>query len=200
MSDVYEITHSSFELKTVGDFIFAPGSPASRYINKEKEFLAVKNKEGITNKEAIISRFKSKRKLEEIASLPLKQIPIKVGTKLAIPVSKIDRIGLLTDGIQVVNNDVPAFKAKALAELEANENYNPVRKLKSRSKISGELSETYPEVTVWIWCRALSNTEISDEVEFNKGEIFNVTPFVQRLTTSNSKGGGNFSFTLPPKI
>ena len=198
MSDVYEITHSSFELKTVGDFIFAPGSPASRYINKEKEFLAVKNKEGITNKEAIISRFKSKRKLEEIASLPLKQIPIKVGTKLAIPVSKIDRVGLLTDGIQVVDNNVPVFKAKALAELEANENYNPVRKLKSRSKISGELSETYPEITVWIWCRALSNTQLSDEVDFNKGEIFNITPFIQRLTTSNSKGGGNFSFTLPP--
>lgn len=199
MNDVYEITHSSFELKTVGDFIFAPGSPASRYINKEEEFLSIRNKEGKTNREAIISRFKSKRKLEEINKLSPKDIPIKVGTKLAIPVSKIDRIGLLTDGIQVVDNNVPAFKARALAELESKENYNPVRKLQSvGSVISGETIEIYPEITVWIWCRALSNTELSDEVDFNKGEIFNITPFVNKLTTSNAKGGGNFSLSLSP--
>lgn len=198
MSDVYEITYSSFELKTVGDFIFAAGSPASHYKNKEEEFLSVVNKSGKTNRETIISKFKSKKKLEDIKTLSAKDLPIKVGTVLAIPVSKIDRVGLLTDGIQIVENNVAAFKARQLVELEENENYNPVRKLQNGKLLSGGLSETYPEITVWIWCKALSNSKLSSDADLNKGEIFNITPFIQKLTTNNSKGGGNFSFTLPP--
>ena len=198
MSDVYEITHSSFELKTVGDFIFAAGSPASHYINKEEEFLSVVNKSGKTNKETIISKFKSKSKLEEIATLSAKDIPIKVGTVLAIPISKMNRVGLLTDGIQIVENNVAAFKAAQLAKLEADENYNPTRKLQKGKLLSGGLSEVYPEITVWVWCKALSNTFLTNDIELDRGEIFNITPFIQKLTTNNSKGGGNFSFTLPP--
>ena len=70
----------------------------------------------------------------------------------------IDRVGLLTQGIEVVSNNIPAFKARQLAELETKEGYNPARKTKPIKGIlnAGVLTESFPEVTVWVWCRALS--------------------------------------------
>lgn len=198
MEEVYEVIFSSIELKTVEDYVADPGSPASKFKNKEEEFLKVKNKEGKTNKDAILERFRSQSYKEEILKLPAKQYPLKVGTKLAIPVKQVDRVGLLTQGIEVVSNDIPAFKAKKLAELELNEGYNPIRKTSLvKGKLNyGTLVESYPEITVWVWCRALSNSnKLGDE---NKGQIFNITPFVQKLTTNMSKNGGNFQISLPP--
>jgi len=195
--EIYEVIFSSPELKTVEDYIKEPGSPASKYIDREEEFLQVKNKEGKTNKEVIVSKFKQLKLQQKYNNLPAKQIPLKVGTKLAIPANQIDRVGLLTQGIEVVSNDAPAFKARALAELEVKEGYNPARKTRPIKGFlnKGILSESYPEVTVWIWCRALSNSKLSDE---NDGEIFNITPFVQKVSTNVGKNGGNFQITLPP--
>lgn len=195
--EVYEVFFSSPELKTVSDYVNEIGSPASKFINREEEFLQVKNKQGKTNKETILARFKQQKLKDKYSKLPAKKLPLKIGTKLAIPAKEIDRVGLLTQGIQVVSNNIPAFKAKALAELEANEGYNPARKTKPIKGVlsSGVLSETYPEVTVWIWCRALSTTQLYEE---NNGEIFNITPFVEKVTTNVGKNGGNFQLTLPP--
>lgn len=197
MKEVYEIIFSSPELKTVGDFVSEAGSPASKFINREQEFLSVQNKEGKTNKEVILNRFKQQKLREKYASLPPKQLPLKIGTKLAIPAKDVDRAGLLTQGIEVVSNDIPAFKAKALAELELKEGYNPARKTKPIKGILnvGVLSEMYPEATVWVWCRALSSNRLDTD---NNGEIFNITPFIQKISTNVGKNGGNFQLTLPP--
>lgn len=195
--EVYEVIFSSPELKTIGDYVGDPGSPASKFINREEDFLQVKNKEGKTNKEVIVNRFKQQKKRDEYNKLPAKQLPLKVGTKLAIPAKEIDRAGLLTQGVQVVSNNTPAFKAKALAELEAKEGYNPARKTKPVKGVLnvGVLSESYPEVTVWVWCRALCDNSLHLE---NNGQIFNITPFVEKVSTNVGKNGGNFQLTLPP--
>lgn len=195
--EVYEVIFSSPELKTVADYVAEPGSPASKFINREEEFLKVKNKEGKTNKEVILSRYKYQKSKDKYSKVPAKELPLKVGTKLAIPVLDVDRVGLLTQGIEVVSNDIPAFKARALAELEEKEGYNPVRKTKPiKGALNvGVLSESFPEVTVWVWCRALSDSKLHEE---NKGQIFNITPFVQKVVTNVGKNGGNFQMVLPP--
>ena len=194
MEEVYEIIFSSPELVTVADYVADPRSPGSNYINREEEFLAVKNKEGKTNKQAILERFKFQGLQEKYSKLPAKQIPIKTGTIIAIPAKQIDKMTLLTQGIEVVSNDTIAFKAQALADLESKEGYNPIRKTwQTKGKLNvGVLSEAYPEVTVWVWCRALSDGENND------GEIFNITPFIEKITTNVGRSGGNFEFSLPP--
>jgi len=191
---VYEITHSSPELKTVADFILEPGSPASQYSTDMEAFLDVKQKDGITtNRKAIEGNYRFGKEIG-LKNKEASELLLKVGTKLAIPTNKIDRVGLLTQGIQVVSNDIPAFKARALAELELDPGYRPVSKLQGGKPSDGVTVESYPDMTVWIWCRALSNTP------GNEGEIFNITPFIQKINTNVAKDGGNFQLTLPPLV
>lgn len=192
--NVYEVIYSSPELRTVGEYVSDISSPAFQFINKEEEFLRVTNSTGKTNREAILEKYKNQNRRAKYENLPAKELPIKLGTRLAIPADKIERIGLLTQGVEVVTNDVNTFKAKALADLEANENYNPISKQKLPGN-KGSLVEMYPEMTVWIWCRALSSGD-----EENEGQIFNVTPFVDRVTTNVGKNGGNFQLSLPPLV
>lgn len=195
--EIYEIIFSSPELKTVEDFVSEPGSPAFSFVRREEEFLAVKNSQGKTNREAILERYKHRNERSKQESKPAKQLRIKIGTKLAIPAQEVNRVGLLTQGIEVVSNNIPAFKAKMLAELEEREDYNPIQKTKldARNINKGVLTELHPEVTVWIWCRSLSSSPLSEE---NEGQIFNITPFVTKVTTNVGKNGGNFQISLPP--
>ena len=37
--EVYEVIFSSPEIKTIGDYVNEPGSPASKFVNREQEFL-----------------------------------------------------------------------------------------------------------------------------------------------------------------
>lgn len=194
--EIYEVIFSSPELKTVEDYVSEPGSPAYGFIRREEEFLKVVNSQGKTNREAILDRYKIEGSREFYAKKPAKKLRLKPGTRLAIPVQEVDRVGLLTQGIEVVSNDIPAFKARMLAELESKEGYNPVRKTALDQKESkGVLMESYPEVTVWVWCRALSAAGLGED---NEGQIVNITPFVTKVTTNVGKNGGNFQISLPP--
>lgn len=191
---VYEVTHSSPEFKTVADYIRDPSSPAHRYVDDTTSFLSVLHRDGkTTNRQSIESKYTKKEDKKYIGK-DATQLKLIIGTKLAIPTNKIDRVGLLTQGIEVVSNDIPAFKARALAELEADQRYRPKNK-PIDGKLQGKLSEEYPDMTVWIWCRALS-----EAVEDNEGQIFNITPFVQKVNTNVDKNGGNFQLNLPPLV
>lgn len=193
--EVYEVIFSSSELQNVEEYCSEPSSPASFFRNKEEAFMLVKNKEGKTNKQAIYERFVINQKQKQLDKLDVKKWPIEFGTKLAIPIDKIHKHSLLTEGIEVVDNDVRSFKAKALADLEANEGYNPARKIRPVNGIldNGILVDSYPEATVWIWCRALSKDN-----KHNEGELLNVTPFIEKMSTNVGKNGGNFQISLPP--
>ncbi|HTE25405.1 M15 family metallopeptidase [Flavitalea sp.] len=50
-------------------------------------------------------------------------------------------------------------------------------------------------MTVWIWCRSLSpRNQEDDEL---KGEFFDLSPFIERISTNVGKNGGNFQIVLP---
>lgn len=194
-TQVYEVTHSSPEFKTVADYIRDPSSPAHEYIKDMDSFLSVLHKdEKTTNRQAIEAGYKKKWEVKKYKGKDASQLFLPIGTKLAIETNKSDRgLGLLTQGIEVVNNDIPAFKARALAELELDKRYRPTSK-PIGGKLQGKTNEEYPDVTVWMWCRALSNTSK------NEGRILNLTPFIQKVTTNVDKNGGNFQLSLPPLV
>ena len=127
---------------------------------------------------------------------------MKVGTVLAVPVTKVQREGLLTQGIEVVSNDIPAFKAAALANLESEVQYKPVNVYQGKIQ-QGTIKDIYPDATVWIWCKALSLNNSNDKggiLANNEGQIFNLTPFIQEIETNVGRDGGNFNLVLPPLI
>lgn len=208
MAEIYEVRHSSPEIKTLGEYCQQIDSPAFKYSGKESDFLKV-----LTGKTIVDSQGKEKKETNEdrihakyitneekkYKTKPAKDKLLKVGTKLAIPVTQVERVGLLTQGIEIVSNDIPAFKAKALTDLEADERYVQVKKPIKGKLLRGTTKIDYPSVTVWLWCRSLSDTyDSAGQPAEMKGEIFDLTPFIQKINTTVGKNGGNFQILLPP--
>lgn len=192
----YYITHTSPELKTVWDFVNDINSAASKYIGNEEGFLNITNDYGTTNRQVLFNAYTQLERISNEMTLA-RDLPLKIGVRFAIPVDKVDRNGLLTQGLQIVSNDDVAFKAAALAELEADAGYVVINKPIEGQIQKGTLKQIVPECTVWIWCRALSGKYDGDEM---KGQIFDVTPFVQSISTNMSKNGGSFSLSLSPIV
>lgn len=203
-TEVYQVTHSSPQIKTLGDYVSQLDSPGWKFKDKEEDFLKIEgeiNGVKVTNK-SLIEKTYNKIELKDNENSSAKDKLLKTGTKLFIPVKDINLVGLLTEGLEVVSNDFPAFKAKQLLEIEADFGYQQTYTPLQGQYTRGVTKDLLPYFSVFIWCRALSNTfdVTGQEVEEMKGSLIDVTPFLQRIQTSVGKNGGNFSFTLPPLV
>lgn len=196
MPDLYHFTHSSPEITTVADLLANQNSPAFLYNREPLRFLNIIGEDGLTNRQRIEATYTLPD--DPVKDTPFTRMTLKVGTIFYLEAEMVNKPSFLTEGIQVVSNDEPAFKAAKLAELEADKGYYQIDKPIHGQLSYGNYQQFYPDATVWIWCASLSpaneeNTEL-------KGSILNITPFIQSLTTNSSKTGGNFSITLPPLV
>jgi hypothetical protein len=194
---VYKVVHSSPEIDTVWKYIHASDSPAYNYRDEVNKFLSIIGEDGLTNRQRIESTFKNPEEKSYIG-LDGNKLPLKVGTVLYLEYEKVNQISFLIEGIEVVSTDDVAFKASKLAELESDEGYISLNKTLQIKFQNGTSKEIYPDVTVWIWCRSLSSKNDKDgELQ---GEFFDLTPYIQKVTTNMGKNGGNFQITLPPLV
>jgi len=122
-------------------------------------------------------------------------------TILAIPKIRVNREVLIGEGNQVITKEAEVFLAEKLLELLNDVKNFPVSKSEIKfkgGKNLGVTKEIFPNITVWIWCRALSKpVEGDEELE---GTIINITPYISDLNTNVTKTGGSFSFSLPPLV
>lgn len=193
---VYEVVHTDVSITIVRNYIADPTGPAFGYQTDPESFLNVQNTQGITNRAVIEATYTTKDEKDTYVGKPTSQLLLKIGTRLAIEQQKVNREGLLTQGFKVASTNIPAFKAQALADLESKESYAVVD---NQNPISGKLQRgsvttIFPDMTIWIWCRALTTDQNPD------GQIFNITPFIQKVSTSMTEVGGNFSLQLPPLV
>jgi len=193
--ELYHFTHSSPEIETVADLLESNSSPAFMYFNKPERFLAIVGEDKLTNRQRIESMYLLPEEKIYIGA-GWSKLPLMVGTILYLESEQVNQPSFLTEGINVVSNNEPAFKAAKLAELEADKGYISINKPIEGQIIKGGYQEMLPDVTVWIWCRALS-TKDSESSEL-KGEFFDLTPFIENVTTNMTKNGGNFQLKLPP--
>lgn len=194
---IYEVVNTNPLFKTVLDYLQDNDSPAANYVNNPDAFLAVQNSAGQTNRQVIEASYTTRAEKQNYVGQPASKLKLKVGVRLAVEQQKVNRAGLLTQGLAVVSNNVPLFKAQQLAQLESNEGYNPavVTPPIQGQEAQGTMVEIYPDQTVWIWMRSLANA--SNQYQ---GVVFNITPFIQHISTSQAKDGGNFQITLPPLV
>lgn len=215
--DFYEVTFSQSEIKTLQDYLLSPGCPvqlppniSTTQGNRQQlyrfcsEFLDWKSPNGYSNKVNIFSSYTNEELIENRFNSPL-LILLKPGVKFTIPYQKVNRMGLLTEGFEVTYTDEAAFKAYELTKLESDIDYTQQLDPLPGYIQSGSIKEFYPDITVWVWCRALStnNPIPSDDSPFldkMEGELFDLTPFIDKLSTSVSKNGGNFQLSLPALI
>ena len=125
-------------------------------------------------------------------------LPIKIGTVLALPLSKIDRQVLSTETNQVISSvDFQCFFAKQLVDLLSDKGYE--RSFKTNAQeFKGDIREIFPYISVWVWSRSLSISSISDNDIGYEHRILNITPYVISLNTNVTESGGNFSINLAP--
>lgn len=197
-NQIYIFTHANPTIKTVGEYVNDSNSPAFQYSNDIRRFLDVKNKEGVTNEQSINARYPLNRDSRQYEGKDLADRPLMFGTKLAVEMEKVERAALLTEGIEVFSNDITAFKADALAKLESDKRYVPLRmKPVEGQELNGTASVCHPAVSVWLWSKALSEPRDME----HRGQIFNLTPYVTKLTTTVTKNtGGNFQLSLAPIV
>lgn len=211
MADIkkYKVIHSSPEIDTVYKYVSATDSPAANYIGNMQAFLNVMGDDKLTNGQRILSTFKTAYDRQPlidsgiIASdgktvLDAGSLPLKVGTILYLEYEKINTVSFLTEGLEVVSTDEVAFKAAKLAQLEADKGYISINKTTDAAFQEGGSKEMFPNATVWIWCRSISSK--TDEGNELQGEFFDLTPFIEKISTNTGRNGGNFQIHLPPLI
>lgn len=202
MADLYRIVHSSPEIETIGAYISDVSSPAHNYVGRESEFLAISGPDDQTNFDRVKLLYTA-AELEANSNTLAINVLLKPGVVFYIPHGELDVVGILTQGVEVVSNDVAAFKARALAQLEGDPGYERSFNTISGKGHNGKLKVKYPQYSVWVWCKALSKDNVQPELFENlldsvEGELINVTPFIQNLSTTVTPIGGTFKITLPP--
>jgi len=129
------------------------------------------------------------------------ELPLKLGTFLTLPLDKIDRGVLSTETNQTINTvDYNCFLAKHLVELLSDKGYKRVFTPKSGA-YSGNVQEIFPYMSVWVWSRALSITDIQPLKDGSLNydhQIINITPYIKTLNTTVAENGGNFNISLAP--
>jgi hypothetical protein len=199
--DYYEVTHSSFEINTIQDYCSSITSPALQFQGKFDEFLSLKDENGVSNRDRVISLYTPIEVIQN-RDKTSGELLLKVGTRFIIPISSINTAGILTQGIEVVSNDIENFKSEALKQLESDINYRRASQEIASDHILGHTHQNTPNATVWVWCKSLSDTSDTREgeniLDSMEGQLIDITPFIQSLNTNVAENGGTWSITLPP--
>lgn len=167
-------------------------------INKEAFVTAVDNRIIRSEEDAV----EVQREEEVDNNSKYLDLPIKIGTVLALPLKDIDRAVLITETNQAVNSiNFESFLAKELIQLLSDKGFKRTFVPKTQS-FNGTVQEIYPYISVWVWSRALSisNINAKDDISQYEHQIINITPYISALNTAVTDNGGNFSFDLAPII
>ena len=209
-------TLRDFTLKTVGDVLLGEGSILLGV--GLKSFLLTKN-ESVENWQNIlqlnelseVDRIQFESNVEQLKKIQsnvfkdsdipeqlrnnLYSIPIKIGTVVYIPPHTIDSDLIRADRITPIDStSFPYFIAKKLKQLHEDITFEKTTTFSNENL--GKLKQIYPDITVWVWSRALSSQFFSGE-SFYQDKIINITPFISNLSTSVSADGGTFTVDLP---
>lgn len=199
-SNPYRIyNHTDPTITTVQDFIDAPNSLGLFYKNKIFQLLEYDGGTGISNSQ----RLKNTYLQDDFIGFNILNPKLKIGAQLLLEQGEINGDLSITDSPNInATNSFTAFMADKLKVLLQDPQYVNIHK---SNKYIGTTKEYYPDISVWMWCRALSKDDnVSNVVGQGgsdlQGSFLDITPFIQSINTTVSANGGNFSFILSPLI
>ena len=125
--------------------------------------------------------------------------PLKVNTKIAIPNEKVFKETLAVVGKNQLypQGDFKMFLSTMHRLLLEHSGYERVDRNKDKSL--GVVKQEYPNITVWMWVRALSDADPNpDPIESRdpQGKFIDVSPFIFNCDTNVDDNGGNFTINL----
>lgn len=234
-------THHDHSIYTVGQFLDNLGLSIAKNMTTD-EFLSYKtavikggSEEFISNQQRIIAALKAQDFKDFTdgngnlkTSRPKTQLPFPIGVMVHIPKTQaFSEIALIAGYDQTIPTEgIDNFMADNLKMLLSDPGYYPIDKTLFKPG-EGILSRQYPNMSVWVWCRALSPesaefirpSKRNSTPDYTKGGSFettaeqkkqlirhfgmdgnliDITPFIINAQTSVAGGGGNFSISLAP--
>ena len=190
-------THQSPEITSIEDLINTGYSLVNDLTIQE--LLLYTDDQGVRNLDRLYRAYTlEQQKLYEQDYASGTLTLIVVGTQLVFPKDKLNRETLITEGNQVVESiDSTAFVSRELVKLQKDPNYTQVHILGNRNL--GITKDMYPEITVWLWCRALSpeTNQLTDPTSL-PGTIFDLTPFIDSVNTATAGEAGDWQIQLAP--
>lgn len=153
------------------------------------EFLNFTSDSGITNEQAIKSAYVTNDEKKEMGFGA--DLKIKPNTQLVIPKSRATKTEIYPQ-LTIPKNQYQdtLFKSKVLSQLQNNKGYRIVHP-QVKGTTGSQLAKKIPKISVWLWSRVLGQDN-------NEDGWFDLTPFIQGLSTNVTSNGGNFNFNLPP--
>lgn len=137
----------------------------------------------------------SKLLLDSDREVKLGYLDIKFGTVIYLPQDK-----LYIDFLEVSQNlnvenytTFSSFFAEEYLSLLKSPYYIPLKE----ENYTENLRVLYPDIRVFLWSKSLRDTDGGYKLE---GDLIDITHFVQSISTSNTKTGGNFQMILTPVL
>ena len=164
-----------------------------------QEILTYTDNTGISNLDRVYDAYTLEQQREFSAAFQSGTLStLNVGTLLALPKDRINNEPLIGESNAVLESiSAQAFVAEKLRELEEDPDFTQI--YQPEDEANGVTKEMYPNVTVWIWSRALANAVDSqgEDVKELPGTIIDVSKFVTNVSTSTAGQGGDFQLQLP---
>ncbi len=114
---------------------------------------------------------------------------IGVGADILVPLNKMSSQSIyMVNQTLVKNNDYNVFIESEIRKLLNNPKYKRVNENQSTAVSVGSLFKKAERYTVWIWCKSISP---------DGSRIFDLSPFLDTVNTTNTKEGANFTIGLP---
>lgn len=190
-----EYIHDKRKINTIEQFLDPLSNSITRQSLLHKEdLLGYMGDTGISNLDRIWDEYDDEEKNQyqsdyEGGILSL----LKINTHLLLPISKLETEILAIQGKNQVftQKNFNTFLAENLRTLLFDPKYVSIHKSEFET-----FKSIYPNFSVWVWCRALSNNDQGELL----GQLIDITPFVNSITTNVTKTGGNFQISLAPLV
>lgn len=113
---------------------------------------------------------------------------IGVGAKVKVPLANVESKSIyLINQTIIYNTNYNAFIEAEVKRLIDNPNYKKLNITGSDQKY-GSVFRRQDALSVWIWCKSADD---------GNGKLIDITGYVESISTTVTKEGGNFSLTLP---
>ncbi len=113
---------------------------------------------------------------------------IGIGAKVAVPLNKIKSKSIYTINQTIIANiDYNTFIESEIKRLINNPKYAKLN-IDNSNQSTGSVFKRQDALSVWLWCKS---------VDDGSGKLVNITDYVESISTTSAKDGGNFSISLP---
>ena len=206
MESFYPYTHSDTTITTLDQAIGDLTNPLSGYLSiySEDKVIGVKkdkvdllnellgyipNGFSKTNKQLIVDAINLNNDAIKYppasinSSSPI--IPLYPNLTLYIPFNRVNTevVSVLGSNLETGKRSYLAFMTENIQNLVTDPNYVKSRKYNLTG--NSVVTDIYPQIEVWMWVRSI-------------GQLINISPFIDHLSISVNKNGGNFQLSLAP--